>query len=332
MSARRRLRAALLVACGAFACTASAYELVVNGSFEANGGAGSGTFTGWSTFAQAGSQGGFKAQTGTAPPLTPFTVPAPPGGSFAAMSDQPGPGGHVLYQDVTIPSALAATLTARVFVLNQAGEFSTPASLDYNSVPNQQARFDIVTPAAALQSISAGVLQNLFQTQAGDAAMGGYFIIAANLSAYAGQTIRLRFAETDNRQGLNFGIDLVSVTVPVTLDVDASITASKYDALTDGLLIIRYLFGLTGPSLTSGALGGTAARSDPAAIKTYLDTFRPALDIDGNGTADALTDGLLILRYMFGLRGSPLIAGAVDPLGTRTTAPAIEAYLATLTP
>ena len=35
------------------------------------------------------------------------------------------------------------------------------------------------------------------------------------------------------------------------------------------------------------------------------------LDIDGNGSYDALTDGLLILRYLFGLSGDSLIAGVV---------------------
>ena len=116
------------------------------------------------------------------------------------------------------------------------------------------------------------------------------------------------------------------------LDVDASLTATKYDALTDGLIALRYLFGLTGASLTTGVLGPTATRTDPAAIKTYLDAIRPLLDIDGNGKADALTDGLLVVRYLFGLRGSALIGGAVDPLATRATAPAIEAYLRTLLP
>jgi Protein of unknown function (DUF1566) len=136
------------------------------------------------------------------------------------------------------------------------------------------------------------------------------------------------------RGGLPFdAFDAQNPTIVIaTLDVDASITASKYDALTDGLLIIRYLFGLTGTSLTNGALGGTATRTDPAVIKTYLDGIRTSLDIDANGTADALTDGLLILRYMFGLRGTSLIAGAVDPLGSRNTAAAIEAYIQSLMP
>ena len=35
------------------------------------------------------------------------------------------------------------------------------------------------------------------------------------------------------------------------------------------------------------------------------------IDIDGNEKFDALTDGLLILRSMFGLTDSPLITGAI---------------------
>jgi hypothetical protein len=128
------------------------------------------------------------------------------------------------------------------------------------------------------------------------------------------------------------GTTLVALPSAPTLDVDASVTATKYDALTDGLVIIRYLFGLTGTSLTSGALGGTATRSDPVAVKAYLDGIRTSLDIDGNGTADALTDGLLIIRYLFGLRGASLVAGAVDPLGSRKTATDIETYIQTLMP
>ena len=52
------------------------------------------------------------------------------------------------------------------------------------------------------------------------------------------------------------------------------------------------------------------------------------LDIDGNGAVDALTDGLLVLRYLFGLTGNSLIAGVVAEDATRTTAEEIEAHLA----
>ena len=52
------------------------------------------------------------------------------------------------------------------------------------------------------------------------------------------------------------------------------------------------------------------------------------LDVDGDGTTAPFTDALLALRWLFGFRGNPLIAGAVDPDCKRCTAPAIEAYLA----
>jgi hypothetical protein len=56
-----------------------------------------------------------------------------------------------------------------------------------------------------------------------------------------------------------------------------------------------------------------------------------AFDIDGNGATGALTDGLLVLRYLFGFTGATLVSGAVDLVGcTRCQAGAIEAYLATL--
>ena len=124
------------------------------------------------------------------------------------------------------------------------------------------------------------------------------------------------------------GLNLNTPPAPQGLDIDASITTSKYDALTDGLLILRYLFGLTGTSLTNGALGNTATRTDPAAIKTYLDGISTQLDIDGDGTAGTPTDGLLILRYMFGLRGSGLIVGT----GATRTAAQIEAYIQSIMP
>ena len=78
---------------------------------------------------------------------------------------------------------------------------------------------------------------------------------------------------------------ILMVAGPVaTLDVDASISSTKYDALTDGLLIIRYLFGLTGSSLTTGALGGTATRTDPACDQDSI-SMASALRLTLMGTA-----------------------------------------------
>ena len=56
------------------------------------------------------------------------------------------------------------------------------------------------------------------------------------------------------------------------------------------------------------------------------------LDIDANGSFDALTDGLIILRYAFGLRGDNLIIGAISENAMRTNAADIEAYIESLIP
>jgi uncharacterized repeat protein (TIGR01451 family) len=105
-----------------------------------------------------------------------------------------------------------------------------------------------------------------------------------------------------------------------------------HDALTDGLLIIRYLFGLSGDALVRGAVAPNAGRSGSDAILDHLIAIQPLLDVDANGQTDALTDGLLCVRYLFGLRGEALIAGAIGAGATRTVAIDIEAYLATLFP
>jgi hypothetical protein len=67
------------------------------------------------------------------------------------------------------------------------------------------------------------------------------------------------------------------------------------------------------------------------AIDAYLASIAAQLDIDGDGAAEPLTDGLLNLRWLFGFRGAALITGVVDTQHcTRCSAAQIEAYLDTL--
>ena len=113
------------------------------------------------------------------------------------------------------------------------------------------------------------------------------------------------------------------ITVP-KVDVDGE---GSYNALTDGLLILRHLFGLSGTQLTANALGTGATRSTPAEIAQHIVNVAPGLDVDGNGQVDALTDGLILIRYMFGLRGTTLVNGAIGPGATRTTPEQVEAYI-----
>ena len=112
-----------------------------------------------------------------------------------------------------------------------------------------------------------------------------------------------------------------------TLDVDAN---GKTEPLTDGLLIIRHLFGFEGDTLTASAIGSGATRSDPQQIKNYLSTYSTQLDIDEDGEVGPLTDGLLIIRSLFGFTGEALIRDAVSDTGSRFTGEAIQNYFQTI--
>ena len=92
------------------------------------------------------------------------------------------------------------------------------------------------------------------------------------------------------------------------------------------------MFGLDGSALVTGTIASDAAFTESVDIESRIATLGDLADIDGNGDIDALTDGLLALRYLFGLEGDTLIAGVVASDATRTTAVDIEAHLKTLTP
>ena len=111
------------------------------------------------------------------------------------------------------------------------------------------------------------------------------------------------------------------------LDVDAN---GNVDAPTDGLLILRSMFGLTDDALTTGLVASDAASIGSVDIASRIKMLGDLADIDGNGNIDALTDGLLTLRYLFGREGNTLVAGVVAADATRTTAADIEAHLKAL--
>ena len=54
------------------------------------------------------------------------------------------------------------------------------------------------------------------------------------------------------------------------------------------------------------------------------------LDVDGSGEVDALTDGLLLLRSMFGLTDDVLITGVVAADASVTDSTAIDSYISSI--
>ncbi|MBS0197929.1 MAG: hypothetical protein JSR77_14330 [Planctomycetes bacterium] len=215
VSITNHLPAATAIAC---ALAGAANAALVNGGFESG-------LAGWTTADQVGSDGTFFVQSGVLSPVNGFDVPAPPQGINAAMTDSGAGGAHVLYQDFTIPTGVtSATVAFSLFLNNGAGTYFNINSLDWalanpagGTNLNQQARVDLMTITGDAFSVAAGnVLQNLFQTTAQTPAVTGYNAFSVDVTAvfqaHAGETIRLRFAETDNVNFFNLGVDNVSVT------------------------------------------------------------------------------------------------------------------------
>jgi hypothetical protein len=150
------------------------------------------------------------------------------------------------------------------------------------------------------------------------------FKLAAD--AVDGTETVVRFSGQTTANGYNFQSNPITVHVSnYTLDADGNGTA---DALTDGILILRYLFSPPGNWNIDDALDPAATRTTLDALRSYLNNARPdVLDVDGNGTADALTDGILILRYLFSPSGEWESSDAVGVGAARTSRASIQAFL-----
>jgi hypothetical protein len=341
------LRAVLASLLASFATVSVGVELLTNGSFEANGGNGSSSFTGWTVVrenATSDVDGNFYAQNGLRSPITRFEVVGAADGVFTAMSDQNGPGRTAIYQDVTVAASGPVWLNLRVQIVNQVDDFVAAPTLDFATVPNQQVRVDVLSLAAPLWSVGPGVLTNVFTTTPGTQLPGGYAPLSINLQPFAGQKVRIRVAEVDNLHGLIVGVDQVSVTsVPANtcapvrprlggascnldLDGDGLLTA------TDALLAVRYLAGFRGNALTAGisfdaCATQTASLVIEMAMAGLANVTPPKLDLDGDEKALATSDGLLLMRGLLGKRGTDAIKGALATNASRSDWLAVRNYL-----
>jgi len=193
----------LLAAGGASAAT------VVNGDFE------SGNLSGWQ---QANfppeDNGAWFAYTGTAPPLAEaIEVPPPPAGNFAAITSQGGEGTHILYQDVALEPYYTHQLSLLAYYRSGAPLTTpSPETLSFEGAPNQQYRIDVMKPTAPIESVDpSDILATVFATQTGDPEELGPTPLSVDLTPFAGQTVRLRFAEVDNAFYFAAGTDSVAI-------------------------------------------------------------------------------------------------------------------------
>jgi hypothetical protein len=184
-------------------------QLIQNGGFE------TGTLAGWTVTNQAGGSGSWFAASGTTAPLSGEHTAGPASGSNYALSDQTGPGAHSLIQSFTLTGG-SAVLSFDMFVNDWDGGPYCGNGLSYTSGTAECGRVDILTPTASAFDTGAGVVENLYK--GADSPLGtshGYTLYTFDLSGLAPGTYQLRFAEADNQNFFNMGVDNVSlVTTP----------------------------------------------------------------------------------------------------------------------
>ena len=186
---RRTLAVLALATIAAVAVAASATAAtVVNGDFEA------GDLSGW-TQSSSAVYADWSAYTGTTNPHNSHTVGAPPEGSWAAVSGQTGTSRTILYQDIELEPGYTHALSLQAYYTNENAVLISPDTLDVEAGSNQQYRIDVLRATAPVDSVDpADVLATIFRTQPGDANIREPFPLSSDLSAFAGQTVRLRFA------------------------------------------------------------------------------------------------------------------------------------------
>ena len=187
-----------------------AVTTVVNGDFE------TGTLAGWTVVTQG--QGNWFNYTGTSSPASGLPIPAPPQGTRAAITDQNAPTSAVMYQDLVLQPNFGYHLSNIVYYNNRWGSFVTPDNLDITN-ENQQYRIDLTTTTASPTSTTTGLLANLFRTNVGDPDSLDPTTQVYDLSAFAGQTVRLRYGMADTDSYFQAGVDNVQLfTSPLTTE------------------------------------------------------------------------------------------------------------------
>ncbi len=202
--------------------------------------------------------------------------------------------------DVSWPNALAAAKN------------SAFAGYSDWRLPNRKELESLVDDSCAFPAINstvfpgrAGGLAWTSTTAAGETSLA-WFVLFGDGSSNTGSKSDTTGAVRLVRAGQTFDTPLPELPI---LNIDDSDAATQYSAATDGVLLIRYLFGLRGSALTDGALG-TAPQRSAAQIEAHIAANLMSFDVDNDASVLATTDGLMILRRLLGLSGPALTAGA----------------------
>jgi len=211
--ARRAILIAVAVVAMALPAAAPAAQ-VVNGGFE------SGTLSGWEV-RRLTRAGNWYAYKGTEPPIgkpRADKVQAPPQGNYAAIADQITRDTLLLFQDIQLEPGSSYDLSLLAYYDSfaaLAAPFPDTLSVDEEVIGdqlNQMFRIDLMKPTAPVDSVNPeDVLRTIFRTKPGGPREMGPTPFGADLSPFAGQTVRLRIAVAATKEVLYAGVDAISL-------------------------------------------------------------------------------------------------------------------------
>jgi hypothetical protein len=138
------------------------------------------------------------------------------------------------------------------------------------------------------------------------------------------ETTSISFSSVSNTAGYIFAP--INYDMPISTDSWDFDRNGEVDALTDGMLLIRHGFGLRDNLLVQGAMASDSPLNH-SEIQQNLDQANSMSDIDGDGHVHPLTDGLLLLRYLFGIQDESLTSKVIAEGATRVTHEEITNYL-----
>ena len=223
----------------------NATQVITNGGFETNG------LSSWTVTNEAGSYAGdsFYALSSKTTPQSGSTTVGAESGMFYAVSDGNDSGASALTQSFVVPGNAASVILSFGLFVNSADGNGTSIDpgddLNFSGAANQYGLVSLLSAGAnTFATTSAtGDLKNFYQGTDSGAVPNNYTNYSFDITSLVsgGGTFTIRFAEVNNVDVLNLGVDNVSVVVTpkTTVPEPASAMEALVGFATFGLLLKR---------------------------------------------------------------------------------------------
>jgi hypothetical protein len=187
---------------------AQAANLIQNGGFE------TGDLTDWT--AEANGSGNFSVTGANTSPISGNTTPGPASGNFYAVGDETGPVSMAIGQDFTVAAGSTVTLSFDMFNNDYSGASPVGLGLNDGTEPNQHSEVDILSGGADL--LTGAVLDQVFYGGSGTGNPWTAYSYDISAAVAAGGTFEVDFANVNNQDFMNMGVDNVSITAGAAPD------------------------------------------------------------------------------------------------------------------